>query len=195
MAVLFSSVSHMALFDVRVCSLCRWSWAGGKFLFMWVYWSVHTLGSRLALNECRKANIVFLMKGFYVKINDRLTSGSSISTLSHMNIAGCSQWIICAINHGFCRRKYSCPSLQWLQRQPLICVYKSQISNSATHSSLCLHFRSFLFVPFYPFDLWSCFCPLFSLLSNRARWLTIMVVWFKVGNGYNASLLRFLCIF
>lgn len=63
--------------------------------------------------------------------------------------------------------------MRWLQRQPVICVYNSQISNSVTRSFLCLHFRSFLFMPFYPFDLWSCFCPLFCQTGQHGSrlWL------------------------
>lgn len=125
---------------------------------------------------------------------DRVNLGTSISTLNHMNIAGCSHWIICTINHGFLRRKYSCPSMQWLQRQPVISVYNSQISNSVTQSFLCLHFRSFLSVHLIC-DLVFVLCFV-KLQSNRAPWLMIiMIVWLKVGNIYNALLLWFLCIF
>lgn len=60
MAVLQFCLSFV-FFNVHVCSLCRWSWAGGKFLFMWVWGSVHSLG----LKPRRKRNYltVFPMKG------------------------------------------------------------------------------------------------------------------------------------
>lgn len=140
-----------------------------------------------------KRNLVLLMEVFFLK------TGSPSASIPLLLV---KQLLLAVYNRLFAQlivdffgRKHSCLPLQWLQRQPVICVYKLQMSNSTTHSWLCLHFRRFSFYVFP--SIWFVILFLSFVLSvvklqlNGATWLKVLVVWIKVVNGYNTSLFWF----